>query len=90
MRNNPGLSSLILGIIMNVVNLVMTCVMFTTGYMLFGGIFVIFPIIGIANGVKGIRLGQGLVAIIALILNIIATIGALILAVLGIIGNAMA
>jgi len=90
MRNNPGLSSLILGIVMNVVNLIMTCVMFTTGYMLFGGIFVIFPIIGIVNGVKGIRGGQGLVAVIALILNIIATIGALILAVLGIIGNAMA
>lgn len=75
---------------MNVVNMVMTCVMFSTGYMLFGGIFVIFPILGISSGVKGIKAGQGPIAIAGLILNIIATVGALILALIGIIGNASA
>lgn len=90
MRNNPGLSSLIMGIIMNVVNMVMTCVMLGTGYFLFGGIFLIFPIVGIVNGVKGIRSGQGVMAIIALILNIIATLGALVLTVFGIFVNANA
>lgn len=84
MRNNPGLSSLIIGIIMNIVNMVMTCVMLFSGYMLFGGLFIIIPIAGIASSVKGIKLGQGPIAIIALILNIIATLGSLLLTAIGI------
>ena len=90
MRNNPGLGSLILGIIMNVVNLGMTCAAFSGIGMLYGGIFIIFPIIGITNAVKGIKSGQGVIAIIGLILNIIATIGAILLAGLGIWAKAAA
>lgn len=84
MKNNPALGALILGIIMNIVNVVMVCLAFTKDFMMYGGIFVIFPILGIANSAKGIKQGQGILGIIALILNIIATLGAIGLAILGI------
>lgn len=82
MKNNPALGSLIMGIIMNIVNLVMTCVMFTTGYILYGPLFIAVPVAGIISAVQGIKAGQGVFAIIALILNILAVLGGLVLTVI--------
>ncbi|MBQ7765892.1 MAG: hypothetical protein IJ397_03495 [Lachnospiraceae bacterium] len=90
MKNNPGLGSVILGAVMNVVNLGMVCAMFSGIGMLYGGIFVIFPILGITNAVKGIKMGQGPIAIVGLVLNIFAVIGAAALALFGIVANASA
>ncbi len=90
MKNNPALSSLITGIIMNILNLIMCCVFFFGDSFLFGGIFLIFPILGIINGVKGIKLGQGALAIAGLVLNIFATLGGLGFTILGIISKFMA
>lgn len=75
---NPQTSALVLGIISNVLNLIMTCVIFTTGYFVAGGIFIIFPISGLISGFQALKQnGMSPALIVSFILNAIGTLGAL-------------
>lgn len=85
MKNNPALGSLILGIIMNVLNVILFAVLFFSGWIFNSVYLVVGSIFGIINGVKGIKAGQGVFAIIGIILNAIATLGSLGLAIIYII-----
>lgn len=88
---NPLKSSLIMGIISNVLNLIMTCVIFTTGYFAAGGIFIIFPISGLVSGFQALKQnGMSPVLIVSFILNAIGTLGALGFIVLLVINKALA
>lgn len=79
MKNNPGLSSLIFGIIANILNLLVVCLLFTTDTIYNSLYLIIISIVGIVNAIRGMKLGQGLLAIIGLIANIIAVLGSLLL-----------
>ena len=75
---NPLKSSLIMGIISNVLNLVMTCVYFTTDAFAAGGIFIIFPISGLISGFQALKQnGMSPILIVSFILNAIGTLWAL-------------
>ncbi len=87
---NPSLTSLIVGIIFIIVNTAMCCASINYGF-LFGGIFIIFPVAGIVNAIKGIREnGLNGMCIAGLVLNIVGTIEALILIVLGLLSKFLA
>lgn len=79
MKNNPGLSSLIFGIIANILNLLVVCLLFTTDTIYNSLYLIIISIAGIVNAIRGMKLGQGVLAIIGLIANIIAVLGSLVL-----------
>lgn len=83
--DKDGLWSLVIGAIFNVVN----CVMLVLPVYLFGGIFIIFPILGIVKGISGIKLGgiQTILGIIGIVLNILAFLGAAIFLILGILSK---
>ena len=83
--DKEGLWSLVIGVIFNIVN----CVMVFLPVYLFGGIFVIFPILGFVKGINGIKLGgiQTVLGIIGLVLNAIAFLGALGFLILGILSK---
>lgn len=89
MKNlNPAVSALILGIISNILNCIMTIVALWSGGFVFGGIFIILPIAGIANSATALKAGISRpLAIVSLILNIIGTIVAGIFVLVGIIGK---
>ena len=84
--DKEGLWSLVIGVIFNIVN----CVMVFLPVYLFGGIFVIFPVIGFVKGINGIKLGgvQTILGIIGMVLNAIAFLGALGFVILGILSKA--
>ena len=83
--DKEGLWSLVIGVIFNIVN----CVMVFLPVYLFGGIFVIVPILGFVKGINGIKLGgiQTVLGIIGLVLNAIAFLGALGFLILGILSK---
>lgn len=83
--DKDGLSSLIIGIIFNVVN----CVMLFLPVYLFGGIFIIFPLVGFVKGINGIKSGglQLVLGIFGIVLNIIAFLGALGFVIIGILSK---
>lgn len=75
---NPQTSALVLGIISNVLNLIMTCVMFTADVVAVGGIFIVFPIYGFVNAFKALKQnGMNAIIIVSFILNAIGMLGAL-------------
>lgn len=75
----PGKSSLICGIIINVVFCILYAIIFFTGYYFVGTILVLAPIYGIVMGVQGIKEGGGqrVMGIFGLLLNVAAILGAL-------------
>lgn len=87
---NPTSSSLILGIISNVFNLIMTCVMFSTGYFIAGWISVVFPIYGLINSFKALKLnGMSGMLIASFILNAIGLLGGIVFLILWIVVSVM-
>lgn len=74
-RKNPVVGAIICGIISNIANLIMTCVMFSSGSFLYGGLFIVVPISGLINAIVSIKQGSGIVGIIAIILNAIGILG---------------
>ncbi|MBP5529744.1 MAG: hypothetical protein J6X80_06815 [Lachnospiraceae bacterium] len=84
--DKDGLWALVIGVIFNIVN----CVMLFLPVYLFGGIFVIFPVVGFVKGINGIKLGgvQTILGIIGLVLNVIAFLGALGFVILGLLSKA--
>ena len=84
--DKDGLCALVIGVIFNIVN----CVMLFLPVYLFGGIFVIFPVVGFVKGINGIKLGgvQTILGIIGLVLNVIAFLGALGFVILGLLSKA--
>ena len=83
--DKEGLWSLVIGVIFNIVN----CVMVFLPVYLFGGIFVIFPILGFVKGINGIKLGgiQTVLGIIGIVLNAFAFLGALGFLIVGILSK---
>lgn len=78
MKNNPALSSIIVGAIMNIINVILLAILIFTGYIYTSAYVIVGGIAGIISGVKGIKNGQGLFAIIGIVLNVIATLGSIV------------
>ncbi len=76
-------TSLILGIILNVLNLGMMCSTLVGGGFLYGGLFVILAIVGIQNANLGRKSSQKGMATAGLVLNIIAVVVSALFLILG-------
>ena len=84
MHKNPVLSSIIMGAISIVLNVIMVFSLFSTGSFRYGGIFIIIPISGIISGFSGLKQGGVVGSVIGIVLNAIGAIGALGFILLGI------
>lgn len=78
-------TSLILGIVLCVLNLGMICSTLLGGGFLYGGLFIVFAIIGIQNGVQGKNSPKKGMATAGLVLNIVALVVAVLFVILGIV-----
>lgn len=76
-------TSLILGIILNVLNLGMMCSTLLGGGFLYGGLFVILAIVGIQNANLGRKSSKQGMATAGLVLNIIAVVFSALFLILG-------
>lgn len=73
---NGAVGSIICGVIMNVINIAIVAIMFLTGTLFIAAkIMIVFPIVGIISGAKSITNGGGILGIVGIVLNVIATIG---------------
>lgn len=84
-----GLTSLIIGIIFTIVNCVMGISLLSGNVFVFGGIFIIFPILGLINGIQAFKAegAQKIMGIFGFILNVFTTLGALLFVIAGIIAK---
>lgn len=80
MKNNPALGSIIAGAIINVLNVVFFIILLASGWIFNSVWLVVGAIAGIVSAVKGLKAGQGIFAIVGLVLNIMATLGSIVLA----------
>jgi len=85
--NKQAITSIIIGAIFNVANLIMTCMAFFGPGFIFGGIFILFPIAGLSQAIAGLKGDYRIAAIIGLVLNAFATLGSLGLIILGVLGK---
>ena len=76
-------TSLILGIILNVLNLAMMCSTLLGGGFLYGGLFIILAIVGIQNANLGRKSSKKGMATAGLVLNIIAVVFSALFLILG-------
>jgi len=89
-QGKEGISAFVIGLIFMVLNCIMGAMAFFGPGFLYGGILIIFPILGIVFGFKSIKNdNQRILGIIGLILNVINTLGALGLSILGIVSKFM-
>lgn len=78
-------NSLILGILLNILNLVMMCSMLLGGGFLYGGIFLILAIVGIQKANLGRQSSKRGMATAGLVLNIVALVFSALFVILGIV-----
>ncbi len=81
-KNNPALGSIIVGAIMNVINIILFGVLIFSGWVFNSVYLVVGAIAGIVSGVKGIKAGQGIFAIIGIVVNVFAALGSLALTII--------
>jgi len=88
-NGKEGLTSFIIGIIFLIVNCGVLLLAMNGFPFVFGGIFIIFPIVGIASAIKAFKIDgvQRILGIIGLILNLFSGLEAVILIILGIISK---
>ena len=86
-NGKKAVTSLVIGIILNVLNLGMLCSAFMGGGFLYGGLFIIFAIMGITNANVGKHSNKKGMAIVGLILNILALVCSVLLIILGVIAT---
>lgn len=78
-KANPALSSIIVGALMNIINIIFIAILVFANKIYSSLYLIIGSIAGIISAIQGLRAGQGIWAIVGLILNIIALIGSLML-----------
>ena len=88
-NGKEGLTSFIIGLIFLIVNCGVLVLAMSGFPFVFGGIFIIFPIAGIAGAIKAFKLdgAQRILGIIGLILNVFSGLEAIILIILGVIAK---
>lgn len=86
-KDKQGTASLIIGIVMNALNIAMLCCSLMGGGFIFGGLLIILPIYGISAGVNATKNGNKGIGIAGIILNSVAVLGSAIFIILGIIGK---
>lgn len=84
------ITSFVIGIISNAINLIMTCSLLLGGPILFGGLLLILPFCGLSMALKARKINPSILGIISIILNIVALLGSLGFLVLGFVGKLMA
>lgn len=78
-KANPALSSIIVGALMNIINIIFIAILVFANRIYSSLYLIIGSIAGIISAIQGLRTGQGIWAIAGLILNIIALIGSVML-----------
>ena len=78
-KANPALSSIIVGALINIINIIFIAILVFANRIYSSLYLIIGSIAGIISAIQGLRTGQGIWAIVGLILNIIALIGSLML-----------
>ncbi len=86
-NGKKAVTSLVIGIILNVLNLGMLCSAILGGSFLYGGLFIIFAIWGIASANTGKQSNKKGMAIAGLVLNILALVCSVLLIILGVIST---
>ena len=88
-NGREGLTAFIIGLIFLFVNCGVLVLAMSGLPFVFGGIFIIFPIAGIASSIKAFKLdgAQRILGIIGLILNLLSGLEAVILIIMGLISK---